>query len=123
MTKYLQDLIYIVNNYEEILLSNISDANQPLFLLAVRRILCLSSVCMFCACFKLQNNCRKLLVLYTIEHKGILDKISKYPYMLKIINLYKNTRLYYLLFEIILFFISLVCLQLYIYVVDLFLVC
>lgn len=102
MTKYLQDLLYIVNNYEEILLSNISDANQPLFLLALS-ILCLSSVCMFCAIQIIIY----LFVLYSIEHRGILDKISKYPYMLKLINFYKNTRLYYLLFEIILFFTSL----------------
>ena len=102
MTKNLQDLIYILNNYEDILLSNISDANQPLFLLALS-ILCLSSVCMFCGIQIIIY----LLVLYSIEYKGVLDKLSKYPYMLKIINLYKNTRLYYLLFEIILFFISL----------------
>lgn len=102
MTKYFQEILHILNNYEEYLLSGISESNQNIFLLALS-ILILSSICMLCGIQVIIY----LLVLYVLEHKVVLDKLSKYPILLKIINLYRKTRLYYLLFEIIFFFTTL----------------
>lgn len=102
MTKYFQDIINLLNNYEEHMLSGISESNQAIFLFALS-ILLISSVCMLCAIQIIIY----LLVLYVLEHKSVLDKLSKYPLLLKIINLYRKTRIYYIVFEIIFFFTTL----------------
>ena len=70
MTKYFQDIINLLNNYEEHMLSGISESNKAIFLLALS-ILLLSSVCMLCAIQIIIY----LLVLYTLEHKSVLDKL------------------------------------------------
>lgn len=43
------------------------------------------------------------LVLYITDHKYIIDKISKYIVLVKIMNIYKQTRIVYIIFEVLIF--------------------
>lgn len=45
-------------------------------------------------------------ILYIIENKSLLNRFSKYPFLVKLINIYKQTRLFYLIFEIVLLLAS-----------------
>nr|YP_009344405.1 hypothetical protein [Pleurotus eryngii]APT42220.1 hypothetical protein [Pleurotus eryngii] len=45
--------------------------------------------------------------LYLMENKVLLEKASKYTIIVKILNVYKKTRLFYLVIEIALFLFSL----------------
>ena len=45
-------------------------------------------------------------VIYITDHKMFLDKIYNKPYLLKLVKLYRKMRFSYLLFDVLLFFIS-----------------
>lgn len=79
---------------------NISESSDPILLLCCS-ILVLAIVALF-------SFIQVLLyfgVLYITDHKYIIDKISKYSKLVKIMNIYKNTRIGYIIFEIILFLV------------------
>ena len=78
----------------------INDSTSPIVLFACV-ILVLSIIALLCFI----NIVIYFTVLYLTEHKIFIDKISEYKYILKIINIYRKTRLPYLLFEIILYLI------------------
>ena len=70
----------------------------------------------FCAIFCMSlltlNSFLKILIylinLYITEHKLFLEKINKYPYLTKLLNYYRKTRLSFLIFEILFFTCSLI---------------
>ena len=47
-----------------------------------------------------------LISLHITNHKLFLDKISKWDILLKLLNIYRKTRIGFIMFEIILFFVS-----------------
>lgn len=61
------------------------------------------SVALFC----FFNIMLYVFAIYITEHKILLKKIANYPTLMKIVNLYRKTRLAYLIFEILLFLINL----------------
>ena len=77
---------------------NPSAYTSPVFLLSCS-ILIFSLVALFC----FVNIILYFAVLYILENKSLLEKVSQYKLLVKIINFYKNIRLFYLLVEILLF--------------------
>lgn len=80
---------------------NITESSSPIYLLACC-ILVLNIVGLFCFI----NVLIYFTVIYITAHKIFKEQISKYPYLVKIFNFYKQMRLSYLLLDILLFFIS-----------------
>ena len=80
---------------------NIDESSSPVILFALS-ILILSFVAMWCFITIVLY----LGFLYLMENKVLLEA-SKYNIIVKILNVYKKTRLFYLVIEIALFLISL----------------
>jgi hypothetical protein len=82
---------------------NISESSSPVLLFAFS-ILVLSLIVLSC----ILNIILYLCVIYISENNQvILDIISKYKLLLKIFNIYKKTRMFYLVIEFILLLFSL----------------
>lgn len=81
---------------------NISESSSPILLFACS-ILVLSIIALFCFI----NILLYFTILHITDNKLLLDKLSRYIILVKIINLYRQTRIAYLLFEVILFLVSL----------------
>ena len=80
---------------------NISESSDPMLLLCCS-ILVLAIVSLISFIQVLFYFC----VLYITDHKYIVDKISKYSWLVQIMSLYKKMRISYILFEVLLFLIS-----------------
>ena len=94
---YLKELLALYGVY-----LNIDESSSPVILFALS-ILILSFVAMWCFITIVLY----LGFLYLMENKVLLEKASKYNIIVKILNVYKKTRLFYLVIEIALFLISL----------------
>lgn len=80
---------------------NISENSSP-FLILLCCILVLNIVGLLCFI----NFLLYFVVIYITDHKILLDKITNKPVLIKLLNVYKKMRLSYLIFDILLFFIS-----------------
>ena len=80
---------------------DINNSTSPIVLLAFS-ILGLSTIGLLC----FVNILIYISILYITEHKIFLDKISKYILLVKIVNLYRKTRIAFIIFEVVLFFFS-----------------
>ena len=78
------------------LVENATDS--PVFLLSAC-VLIFSIIALLCAI----NIIFYFIVLYFIENKNLLEKISKYKILLKLIKFYKKTTMFYLAVEILIF--------------------
>jgi hypothetical protein len=77
---------------------NISESSEPIVLVCTSiLILSIISLISFIQIFL------SLAVLYISDHKYIMDKISKYSILVKIMSFYKQSRIGYILFEVCLF--------------------
>ena len=79
----------------------INNSTSPIVLLACC-ILVLNTIGLLC----FVNIMIYISILYITEHKIFLDKISKYILLVKIVNLYRKTRIAFIIFEVVLFFFS-----------------
>lgn len=77
------------------------DGNSSPVVLFACVILVLSVIALLCFI----NIVLYFAVLYITEHKVFIDKINKYKYIEKLVLVYKKTRISYLVFEIILYFV------------------
>lgn len=85
-----------------ILGTHVSESSSPLLLFACS-ILLLSIVALLSFIYILIY----LGVLYIVNTKTVLDKLSKYAFLLKIINVFNKTRLIYIFIDVIFFIYSL----------------
>ena len=75
---------------------NLNENSSPILLFACA-VLLLSAIVLFCFI----NILIYLLVIYISEHKVLLDKLPTNKLFLRIFNIYKGTRYYYLLIEVL----------------------
>lgn len=78
---------------------NIYDNSTPpevIYALCIMLLSIMSVICFF-------NLLIYFIVLFALDSKYIQDKIDGFKKLQKIINLYKNTRIYFILFEVLLF--------------------
>lgn len=80
---------------------NLSESTSPIIM-----FLCCIVVLNIVGLLCFVNALLYFTVIYIIDHKIFIDKISNKPYLLKIVNLYRKMRFSFLLFDILLFFIS-----------------
>lgn len=88
----MTDLIRVLDSFG--IHVDLSTPQSPLFLFAVS-ILVFSVIGLVCFIQILIY----LVVIYVSDHPILLDKISKYPILVRIFKLYKTTRIAYLLLE------------------------
>ena len=95
----------ILQNFFKLLGLNVelNDSTSPLLLFA-----CVVFVLSFIALLCFINILFYFTVFYITEHKIFLDKISKYTFLLKIVNWYKKMRLAYVIFDILLFLVNMI---------------
>ena len=79
----------------------LGDSSSPIFVFACC-VLVLNIVGLLCFI----NVLIYFGAIYIIDHKVFLDKISKYPYLLKFVYYYRNLRVSFLIFDVIFFFLS-----------------
>jgi len=82
---------------------SINEESSPIVLFSLS-ILILSLVSLFC----ILNIVLYLCILYVSDNKVLLDKISKYYLILYLFNLYKKSRLVYLVIEFILLLVCII---------------
>lgn len=97
----MKDLIAFLNSLGFNI--TLTENPSPLLLFALC-ILVFSLISLFC----IINIIMYLLVVYVSDNKKVLEIVSKHAWVLKIFNLYKQTRIVYLVGEFI-FLIFVVC--------------
>ena len=80
----------------------LDDETSP-FLVFVSGIFCMSLITLL----SFINILIYTVILYITEHKLFLDKINKYPFLVKVIGYYRKTRLSFLIIEVLFFTFSL----------------
>lgn len=76
---------------------SISDSSPPILILAYVFIV-LAVISILCSI----NILIYLLINKIVEHPKILEKLSKWSILIKLLNFYKNIRLFYVIFDILL---------------------
>ena len=88
------------------LVENATDS--PVFLLSAC-VLIFSIIALLCAI----NIIFYFTVLYLVENKTLLEKISKYKIILKLVNFYKKITMFYLIIDILTFIFWNICILIY----------
>jgi len=99
----LNVLLEFLNSLGLNLSLNINEESSPIILFALS-ILVLSLISLLC----ILNIILYLCIFYVSDNKVLLDKVSQYSWILFLFNLYKKTRLFYIVFEFILLLVCII---------------
>ncbi|BCG68828.1 hypothetical protein (mitochondrion) [Collybia sordida] len=94
----MKDVMEFLNNLG--IHVNISESSDPIVLFSCS-VLVLSII----ALFSFMQIYLYILILYISDNKYVIDRISKYSILVKIMDLYKKTRIGYIFFELCLFLV------------------